>query len=384
MELITTVLGQMFGKSLQSMLGSLASIHEDQVALQDSIGAVKDGLSSFKQSFDSLRDNCDMSQATQCKHVNMFEFEAIQEFPPMVDAADPRVSALVKKLKFYRSAQDFNRNNESQCRLHSIDPFFDQVASALKCELIKPDDLHNSLIVRLGRVEFRGKADLLVGHADVLPLLPIEIKPMAGPYRLKGTGFDNEDFKHKTQIALQCAAFQAQCGDSATEYSCLLTNLLVLYVVQIKSYNATTISTRIFQVVEAENLFVRAVLRAADDNRSLTQDLKKFAVGPWICEAANAFDCHRKDPAVSGIPQVPQGSGVLEDNLVAGQGGGDNSCLSATKMQTNFERLLPTRNQQKSDIRPNFTRAWLRLSAREHLNDLSSISNVESNACLWE
>lgn len=375
--------------SLRQMIGSsLASIQEDRVAIHDamhnSIGVIADGLSALKQSFQSLNlwEDCKMSQATDCKHAKMFEFEAVQELPPMVDATDSRVSGLVEKLKFFRSASGFRKDVEKECRENSIDCFFKEVAIVLDCDIVKSDIVDNSLIVKLGKYEFKGKTDILLGHSHKFPLLPIEVKPMKGG--LKGKTFQSEIFRTKTQIALQGACFQSQCGDSATQYSCLLTNLLVLYVVQIKSYNGSTISARIFKVVQAEELFVRAVLRAADDNRILTHDLNEVVVGPWICEAANTFDCDRKDPAVSGIPQVPQGSGVLEENLVAGQGGGGNLSMSASEMRTNFERLLPTQKQQKSDIRANFTRAWLSVSVPEHLHDLSSTSHVESTAILCE
>ena len=385
-NLISSVL-----ETMSALKSALATIHEDQVASRAqqvvSMGALSDGIFALKRVLDARLEECDMSQATQARHGGIFQFEYLtDELPPMVDAADYRVADLERILQEQRSVVGFLKSSELECRQKAIDPFFKQVARVLGCEIINSDSASSRLIVRVGNMEFSGNTDILIGPVDALPLLPIEVKPMTGKHGLKGVQFTKESFSHKTQIALQCAAFQAQCSNSRTQFSCLLTNLCSLYVVQIKSYDAVTISTRIFKVVQDGNHFVRAILRAADDNRSLTKDQKQDVAGPWTCETTTVFDCDRQDPGVSGIPQVPQGSGLLDEGYVAEQGGGDNLSMKAAQMHSNFESLLPTQQQQKSDIRHIYTRLWLRNCAPDcgQLYDISSISNVESVSCSWE
>lgn len=345
--------------------------------MQDSIGALSDGLAAVKLSFDGMREKCNMSQAVSIKHHSIFEFEVLEDLPLMVDAEDSRIAGLVANLQRFRGVEGFQKHDETQCRVKVIDPFFCEVAKVLDCGIVPPNDSNRNLTVRVRNFEFKGQTDLCVGQGDSIPLLAIEIKPMQGDLHLKGKGFIGERFKHKTQIALQCAAFQAQCCDSAIPYSCLLTDLHSLYVVQIKSYDVNKIAARVFEVVQKEDEFVRAVLRAADDNKGLTKVLDKLTAEPLTCEAAIGFDCNRQDPQVSGVPIFPRHSGVPE-NPPFSREVGNYVGMSAEKDGWSFEPLLPTQQQQKSDIRPLYTRVWMRLSAREHLRDIGSASNIGS------
>lgn len=370
----------------------LATIRENHVMVtdmvRDTMGAVKDEVNNVRNTINGWRLECNMSKATNTHHGGMFEFEDLKDdMPPMVSEEDPRIQDLLRVLNNFRLNKGYNRKNEAACRENAVDKFFGEVAKKLKCDILNSDDADSSLIVRVGKVEFTGQTDLIIGQKGSLPLLSIEIKPMEGSHRLNGNGFSEESFSHRTQIVLQCAAFQAQCGASATAYSGLLTNLISLYVVKIKSYDANTVSARVYGVVQDGKSFVRAVLRAADDNSALLKVSDKLGVGPLICEAANGFDSDRRDPAVSGIPQFPNGStNVPADQSLGGDGGCDEAglSLSAKTAPWTFEHLLPTHRQQKSDVRPNFTRTWVRLSAREHLQNLCNAANVESTASAWE
>uniref|UniRef100_A0A7S1DLQ0 Uncharacterized protein n=1 Tax=Hemiselmis andersenii TaxID=464988 RepID=A0A7S1DLQ0_HEMAN len=366
---------------------SLATIHENQVLLQDSIGAVKDAVSTVKSTVDGWRDQCKMSAATKGKHFNIFHFNVLEEDPPMVDELDTRIRNLVEKLQGCRQAEGFDRTNESDCRTHAVDVFFQEVATVLESEIVKSTTAGRLLTVRVAQTEFSGFTDVLIGQGSTLPLLAVEVKPLKGNQSLKGNGFDSELFGHKTQIVLQCAAVQAQCSEAPGLYSCLLTNLESLYMVQVTSYDANTIHSRAFRVVQDATKFVRAVLRVADDNRGLA---KETSCMPLICEAAQGFDSNRRDPTThGGIQQILRAAGARADEPQGGEmerGGGHNpgARMTAEQAEWSFERLLPTVSQQKSDVRPNLTRAWVRLCSRDYFQDLSSFANVSSSGAAFE
>jgi len=379
-------LGEQFCQLKLAVQGSLATIQETQALIQDSVGAVKDEVAIVKTTVDSWREHCNMSAASSKKHGNNFVFDVSNDNPPMVDESDSRIRSLMQCLQECRQKSDFNKSVEAACRSNAVDVFFRAVATALESDIVSSNDTKCSLTVRVARTEFSGRTDLLVGHESTLPLLAVEVKPMMGEHRLRGDGFSSELFSHKTQIALQCTAFQAQCCASSTLYSCLLTNLLSLYVVQVTSYDSNTISSLTFKVVQEEKEFVRAVLHAADANAGLTASA---SASPLVCEAAKGFNSERPDPAVAGLPQFPQSSSVPADQLCGGaahRGGGDcgSARMAAERATWNFESLLPTQRQQKSDVRPNYTRAWVRLSAREHLQGLDSLANVGAQTVVWE
>jgi len=359
-------------------------IDEQGQKLEDSVGAVKDTLTAVKSTIDGWREICNMSKATHGKHDSIFYFAVVDEDPPMVEASDARISNLVKQLKRYRKVTGFRMNDEPACREHAIDCFFKEVANALGSEIV--NSARRLLTVRVAQTEFSGLTDLLVGQETTLPLLTIEVKPMLGEHRLRGEGFNSEKFGHKAQIVLQCAALQAQCVEYHGLFSCVLTNLKSLYIVQVTAYDANTISSRAFRVVKDETKFVRALLRAADDNGGLIGGTRDKAL---ICESAQGFDSARPHPAHGGIQQFPQRSSVDTGSVVRGGGEPGGGDISGTTMVTkqaawNFERLLPTPSEQKSDVRPNFTRAWVRLSSREYLNDLNSSANVFPCAGVFE
>lgn len=364
---------------------TLETIREDQVAacrsletFRDSLGAVTDIVSSLKLAIDATREICQMSSASLVRHRNIFEFHVVSDAPPMVSETDSRVNGLVKKLELARSVTGFDKSNEAACRTNSIDGFFSNVAAVLLCETINPNI--NTLTVRVAKFEFTGYTDILIGHETKLPVLAIEVKPMTGNRRLKGEKFTDELFCHQTQIVLQCAALQAQFRNSTNNFSCLLTNLHSLYVVKIMSYDASTIRATIFKVLNNEMDIVRAVLSSADDNGTLPPISDELVSGPLTCETANNFDSSRTEPELSGIPQVLAGTssaGSTVPQLSGNHGVGGGTVISGEDGTLTFERLLPTHKQQKSDIKPNFVRAWIRLSDHRHLQDLGSAANVE-------
>jgi hypothetical protein len=366
-------------KRADEQRAALNTIREDQVAMSDSLCAVSDKVSSVKHALDGTREKCSMSQATRTKHVAIFEFKVVPDSPPMVLMTDTRIDGLVEKLKTARSATDFEKSNEAACRTNSIDGFFSNVADVLRCETINSNKSTSSLTVRVAKFEFTGCTDILIGHQKKLPLLAIEVKPMAGERRLKGEEFTKELFCHQTQIVLQCAALQAQCRNSTNNFSCLLTNLLSLYVVKITSYDASTIRATIFKVLNNEKDIVRAVLRSADDNGTLPPISDELVSGPLTCETANHFDRSRTEPELSGIPQVLAGTSSAGNTVpqLSGNHGVGGTLMSGEDGTLTFERLLPTHKQQKSDIKPNFVRAWIRLNDHRHLQDLGSSANIE-------
>jgi len=364
------------GRGLVQQGQNLATIQENQVLLQDSVGAVKDVVSTVKSTFDGWRETCDMSKATKTKHDKNFSFTVVDDDPPMVGANDARISDLVQHLVRCRGVGGFTQSVESACRENAVDGFFQKVATALGSQVV--NSASRLLTVRVAQTEFSGYTDILIGQETTLPLLAVEVKPMTGEHRLKGNGFNSEMFSHQTQIVLQCTALQAQCLASRGSYSCVLTNLSSLYIVQVTSYDANTIYSRAFRVVKDATEFVRAVLRAADDNGGIVAGKRDTGL---ICEAAQGFDSNRPDPEHGGIPQVPRSSASADPVLHGGGGarGGGDLCgtrVAAEQAAWRFERLLPTTSQQKSDVRPNFTRAWVRLSSRECLHDMSNSAVV--------
>ena len=288
----------------------LATIHENQiyvgqrmVNIEQRVGAVQDTANTTLLALERTMTKCEMSSVKTAQHVDLFHFSVLDEYPPMVADTDNRVSNLVERLQHFRQLSGFRKNNEAECRDKAIKPFFECVAAYLDTLVEAPNEGDLFLKVNIGGTSFDGKTDLILRREGEMPILAAELKPMIGSYSLNGTEFNGETFTHKSQIVLQCTAFQSICR-SSKQFSCILTNLNFMYVVQIMSYNADRISAQIFKGLSEERLFVRALLQALDSNSSIPK--RENSLGhPIRVFTAEAYDCNQIDTLYGGIPQSP-------------------------------------------------------------------------------
>lgn len=382
----------------------LATIHEAQVHIEQRIGAVHDTANTTKAVVENLLTKCDMSHATEKDHLELFDFHDCEEYPPMVKDTDVRISGLVQRLRHFRRLSSFEKRNEKACRDSAIIPFFQDVARVMEAQTIVPDGEEYFLKVNVAGTSFRGKTDLVLCSDGEMPMIGIEMKPMQGDNCLKGTHFMEEQFKHRTQIVLQCVAFQSFC-QSASQFSCILTNLNCMYVVRVRSYDASQISTEFFKCVDDERFFVRALLQAVESNSSISK-LENRLGHPLTIFTAEGYECDPIEGASGGIPQARTGT-CFPKSTMAVHGVDGNQCAhgvdrslcthGADKSQCAadssydkcydkqnlcvaeavrktvpsafcFEKWLPSVRHQKSTVKPNFVRAWLHMSMLDDCN----------------
>jgi hypothetical protein len=172
-----------------------------------------------------------------------------------------------------------------------------------------------------------------------------------------------------------------------------------MYVVRVRSYNACQISAEFFKCVDDERFFVRALLQALENNSSIPKRENKLG-HPITIYTAEGYDCNSIEGASGGIPQASIGTsspkttwavhGVdgsqcahgVDRNLCtlgsdksqcAADGSSDkcddkqNLCgAGAVKKAESsvicFEKWLPSVRHQKSSVKTNFVRTWLRMS----------------------
>ena len=282
---------------------------------------VKDALDKQTAALEGIMDQFDMSDVGTQANKDVFHFQDIESDPPMVDSDDPRVGGLVQALHRLRSrkCRQFNTCMERLCRDNCIIPFFRAVADVYRATTIEPNEDKYQLRVLLGRKWFHGYTDLFVGGEKALIdqekgelILVIEMKPIAGNLKLKGPFFTKEGFRVQAQIALQAAAIQSCCVDS-TLFSCILTNLDRMYVVQVTSYNSHQITAQAFKCVTDESKFVRAVLKAADTNNQIQKQLLANRQS-IMCVTSQGHDSHLSSLALGNISQIQaksQGTGAM-------------------------------------------------------------------------
>ena len=381
----------------QDQQAMLSTIHENQAYLEQNVeviqqrfGALQDTINMSVAAVENLFIKCDMSQASEKEHNELFDFNVLEEYPPMVEDTDGRISNLVQCLQHFRKIRISNRSDEVQCRDKAIIPFFEEVARVVGATTKIPDADEYSLKVNIAGKSFSGKTDLVLYREGELPILGVEMKPLAGDYCLKYANFNQEKFRHKAQIVLQCVAFQSICSDSS-QCSCILTNLKGMSVVQIQSYNATQISAQIFKCVTEERTFVKALLKALDSNSSIPK-LESRLGHPISIFTASKWDSSCICPTFGGIHQVSSGMSAAKSTGAAhGTGRKQRACggtcgksdksddhcgAKALRKAFCFEKFLPSMRHQKSDVKPNFTQAWLHMSA---LNDCSNQNNIFKN-----
>lgn len=325
------------------------------------------------------------------KHQELFDFHALEEHPPMVADIDKRIPHLVERLQHFRKLSGYSKNDEEQCTNKAFLPFFQDVAIVMQASAIVPNKDEFSLKVNIAGTSFRGKSDLFLRRDGEMPILGAELKPMQGSYSLKGGDFSREKFRHRTQVVLQCAAFQSFCRGSC-QFSCILTDLNHMYVVQIRSYNASQVSAQIFKCLTQKRQFVRALLHVLDSNSSISK-LESSVGHPITIFTAKGYDCNPMGPESGGIPQVytdtcaaghtgavyganrshSDADGSLEKSVDVEELGGAETGRKAESSAACFEKLLPSVLHQKSSVKPNFVRAWLHMST---LVDCSNQMNI--------
>lgn len=385
----------------QEQKAMLSTIHENQAyfeqyaeVMQQRIGALQDTVKMSVAALENLFTKCDMSQASEKDHQDLFDFNVLEEYPPMVEDTDDRISNLVQRLQHFRKLPISNRRDEAECRSKAIIPFFEDVARVVGATTQVPDADKYSLKVNIAGNSFAGKTDLVLCREGELPILGVEMKPMLGDYCLKYLSFNNEKFKHKAQVVLQCVAFQSICSNS-TQFSCILTNLKGMYVVQIQSYNATQISAQIFKCVTEEREFVKALLKALDSNSSIPK-LESSLGHPISIFTASNWNSSGLHHTFGGIHQAALGtSAAMPTGAVHGAGRRqhadgdtcektnkrDDLCGTKALRKTEywefcFAKFLPSERHQKSDAKPNFIQAWLHMLT---LSDCSNHTKISRN-----
>ena len=352
-----------------------------------SFGAILQTLHQTTAAVDNLRDKCNMSKATEREHKEVFDFKFHDGLPPMVDDTDVRIQKLVEQLKYFRQVKRFDKSNESECRSNAIDPFFEDVATCLEVEKVSANTLNHLLKVKVGRSIFEGNSDLFLGPKDGHPTLGVEIKPMKGDSQVPNA-YSKLSFNQKAQIVLQCASLQSVFVNTGIPFSCVLTNLNVMYVVQVESYDGGKITAKFFRGLSIPHEFVRALLKAADLNASITSSSRVFS-GPVVCDTTDTYDCNRPDLKFSGIPQFSRNTGVGtndsgRDQETNANDDVDHVTLSDSIPSTSgcfgFERMLPLAHHQKHGIRANYTQIWLRLSEPVPFVDRSSTLNMQEGS----
>jgi hypothetical protein len=382
---------------------------------------VKDELAKQTAAIEGIMDQCDMSRASSMGSRDLFIFKESQSDPPMVAKDDPRVKGLVQVLHQLRSqnSQNFRTDDEKLCRDKCIIPFFQAVAQVYRVSTTEPNSPGNQLKVFIGRKWFHGYTDLFVGGEKELInereklILMIEMKPMTGDLKLKGTGFHNEKYAYQAQIVLQGAAIQSCCTD-ITPFSCILTNLRHMYVLQVTSYNSIQITAQTFKCVSDESKFVRAVLKAADTNKQIQKqfDANKQSI---MCVTSLGYDSHISSLALGGIPQVQasaQGTGTmgaafhersnvhdavdgfnvveanealsigdgfstLEDDSVNGKDFDSiNPAVVGESCPWNFAACLQPDEHRRTSFKTSYTKAWVHLLQQQPLADCSSQLNT--------
>ena len=297
---------------------------KDTLAKQTAATAeIKDTLAKQTAAIEGIMDQLDMSEASSKGSRDLFNFKEIQSDPPMVPKDDPRVEGLVQVLRLLRSqnSQNFDTDVEKLCRDNCIIPFFQAVAKVYGASTIEPNLSKYQLKVLLGRKWFHGYTDLFVGGEEALVnkekgelILMIEMKPITGSLKLKGSRFQDENYRFRAQIALQGAAIQSCCTGSIP-FSCILTNLDNMYVLQVTSYNSFQITAQTFTCVSDESKFVRAVLKAADTNKKIQKhhDANRQSI---MCVTNLRYDSHTSSLALGVVPHV-QGSAQGADTVGA-------------------------------------------------------------------
>lgn len=323
---------------------------------------------------EGLFKECNMSQVTERQHAEFFTWKFCGE-PPMVSEGDQRVQGLADTLKKIRLVKGFSKSSEKLCRKNAVDPFFTEFANCTGVAMTAADEAKYCLSVNLGHTSFKGLTDILLGPKAGFPQLVIEVKPMAGQSSLAGRHFSELTFRTKTQVVLQCAAFQSLYRNSGNLFSCVLTDLLTMYVVQVESYNSNQICAKIFHAVTEPNNFVRALLHASDNNKLIPKRANDLR-GPIVCFTSERFDSTRPDPSFEGFPTAHSDSGS-SGPIASAHGTANHSGLAGNMCSKtgNFESLLPLECHQEHGIRANYTHAWKILTERVPLNE--RCSNVD-------
>jgi hypothetical protein len=372
---------------LGELLRLVLTIHEQQASFQEkqdsfeeksaiAIAALQNSVNRTSYVVEANLSPCDMSHATQKNHAGMFQFNYDDHnAPPMVSSGDARVAPLVEALRKYRNGKGFSRINEALCCTKAFRPFFTEFARSLRSSMIVPDADQYCLKVNIGNTSFTGRSDIVVGLKGCFPQLVIEVKPMAGNCSLQGKTFSELPFSTRTQVVLQCAAFQSLCKENGKSFSCVLTDLLTMYVVQVESFNSRQICAKIFSAVTDEKDFIRALLFAYDSNELISKRSTCFK-GPIVCFTAEGYDSNR--PPEVPFTQVPSGSSS-PGRATSQVSGAKHSSLAGAKCSRNegFESLLPPACQ-KHGIRTNFTEAWMVLTERVPFSERCSDMNVST------
>lgn len=370
------------------MVRALATIQENQVSIQEnqvsiqgqltfqaaSVGALHDSMKKTIAAVEGLFQECNMSQVTEKQHAECFTWNFCGE-PPMVSKDDKRVAGLAETLTKFRDVKGFRKSTEKLCRTNAVDPFFTEFAKCTGVAMMVADEVKYCLRVNIGHTSFKGLTDILLGPKAGCPQLVIEVKPMAGISSLTGKQFSDLTFRTRTQVVLQCAAFQSLYRNSGNLFSCVLTDLLTMYVVQVESYNSNQICANIFRAVTEPNDFVRALLHASDSNKLIPKRANDIR-GPIVCFTSERFDSTRPDPSFQGFPTAHSDSGS-SGPIASAHGTANHSGLSGNicSKPGNFESLLPLECHQEHGIRANYTHAWKILTERVPLNE--RCSNVD-------
>ena len=374
---------------------ALATIQENQVSIQSqltlqagqltfqagqltfqaaSVGALHDSMNKTIAAVEGLFQECNMSQVSEKQHAECFTWNFCGE-PPMVSEDDKRVAGLAETLTKFRDVKSFSKSTEKLCRKNAVDPFFTEFAKCTGAAMMVADEVKYCLRVNIGHTSFKGLTDILLGPKAGCPQLVIEVKPMAGISSLTGKQFSDLTFRTRTQVVLQCAAFQSLYRNSGNPFSCVLTDLLTMYVVQVESYNSNQICANIFRAVTEPNDFVRALLHASDSNKLIPNRANDIR-GPIVCFTSERFDSTRPDPSFQGFPTAHSDSGS-SGPIASAHGTANHSGLSGNicSKTGNFESLLPLECHQEHGIRANYTHAWKILTERVPLNE--RCSNVD-------
>jgi hypothetical protein len=363
------------------VMRALATIQENQVSIQSqltfqaaSVGALHDSMNKTIAAVEGLFQECNMSQVSEKQHAECFTWNFCGE-PPMVSEDDKRVASLAETLTKFRDVKGFNKSSEKLCRKKAVDPFFTEFAKCTGVAMMVADEVKYCLRVNIGHTSFKGLTDILLGPKAGCPQLVIEVKPMAGKSSLTGKQFSDLTFRTRTQVVLQCAAFQSLDRNSGNPFSCVLTDLLTMYVVQVESYNSNQICANIFRAVTEPNDFVRALLHASDSNKLIPKRADDIR-GPIVCFTSERFDSTRPDPSFQGFPTAHSDSGS-SGPIASAHGTANHSGLAGNicSKTGNFESLLPLECHQEHGIRANYTHAWKILTERVPLNE--RCSNVD-------
>jgi len=186
---------------------------------------------------------------------------------------------------------------------------------------------------------------------------------MTGQHSLKQSQLS---FNHAAQCILQCTAIQSLCHSSTSAFSCVLTNLEVMYVVRVDAFNGGRIAASIFKGVTNERQIVRAILKAAEDNEHIVSETGERR-GPIVCDTTEEFDLNRPAPEHASIPLFPSssehmdmGTAALSRDEAAADHLEDCPCTPPYSCALRFAQMLPSSQHQKFGIRANYTHVWLR------------------------